>query len=283
MNLLDIVRRDPRPEPWAEGDNIPWHEPAFSARMLREHLSQAHDAASRRLPKVDAHVAWIQSHVLGGQPTRILDLGCGPGLYSSRLAQMGHSCLGIDYSPASVAYARETAAREGLDCTYRLEDMRAADYGRGFGLAMLLYGELNVFRPEDAREILSKAWQALIPGGQLLLEPSTEQGLRRAEPGGRRWFTSESGLFGERPYLRLQETLWSTDGQTVTVRHYVIDAASGEVTRYAQTLQAYAEGAYRELLESCGFGDIICYPSLLGKDDPEQPDFVALVARKPQD
>ena len=47
MKLLDVVRRHPI-EPWSGVHKIPWDEPEFSARMLREHLSQEHDAASRR-------------------------------------------------------------------------------------------------------------------------------------------------------------------------------------------------------------------------------------------
>ena len=44
-NLLDLIRREAAPEPWAEGEKIPWDDPGFSRRMLEEHLSQAHDAA----------------------------------------------------------------------------------------------------------------------------------------------------------------------------------------------------------------------------------------------
>lgn len=118
MNLVDVVARDPVPERWTEGDNIPWHDRAFRARMLREHLSQEHDAASRRAHKIDAHVAWIHEHVPAGKPSRILDLGCGPGLYASRLARLGHSCVGMDWGPTSIAHTRRIAAGEGLDCTY---------------------------------------------------------------------------------------------------------------------------------------------------------------------
>src|SRR6266542_3437561 len=102
MRLADLALRQCPPEPWREGDNIPWHEPAFSARMLAEHLSQAHDAASRRAATIDRQVAWIHEAVLRGRPTRILDLGCGPGLYTGRLARLGHTCVGIDYSPAAI-------------------------------------------------------------------------------------------------------------------------------------------------------------------------------------
>ncbi|MBW2278686.1 MAG: SAM-dependent methyltransferase, partial [Deltaproteobacteria bacterium] len=57
--LADIVRRPQPPTAWAEGDNIPWNDPSFSERMLREHLNQDHDLASRRIEKIERHVAWI--------------------------------------------------------------------------------------------------------------------------------------------------------------------------------------------------------------------------------
>jgi len=118
MQLLDIVSRASIPSPWSEGDNIPWDEPGFSRRMLEEHLSQEHDAASRRFATIDQHVDFIHQRLLSGRPVKLLDLGCGPGLYTSRLARLGHTCTGIDYSPASIDYAEKQAARESLPCTY---------------------------------------------------------------------------------------------------------------------------------------------------------------------
>lgn len=38
---------------------IPWDEPAFSQRMLENHLSQDHDWASRRLTVIEQQVTWI--------------------------------------------------------------------------------------------------------------------------------------------------------------------------------------------------------------------------------
>jgi hypothetical protein len=43
MDLMDIIRRQAVPEPWSEGEKIPWNELGFSRRMLLEHLSQDHD------------------------------------------------------------------------------------------------------------------------------------------------------------------------------------------------------------------------------------------------
>ncbi|HEY5625627.1 MAG TPA: class I SAM-dependent methyltransferase, partial [Dehalococcoidia bacterium] len=157
MKLDDIIRRTVPAGPWAEGDTVPWSEPGFSRRMLAEHFSQEHDAASRRTETIDAHTGWIHSELLAGQPSRVLDLGCGPGLYMERLARQGHAVTGVDYSPASVAHARKTAERDGLPVTVVEGDMRKADFGGPYDLAMLIAGELNVFRPEEARDIVRRA------------------------------------------------------------------------------------------------------------------------------
>lgn len=278
MNLLEIINRTPSPTPWSEGDNIPWHDPGFSRRMLREHLTQEHDAASRRFEKIDQHISWINEEVLSDQCTKILDLGCGPGLYSNRLARMGNKCIGIDYSPASIEYAREQAKKDNLDCTYLHQDIRKADYGAGFGLAMLIYGEFNVFSPADIRPILKKANAALVSDGLLLLEPHKFSVIK--DMAGTLWYSAKDGLFSNVAYICLKESIWDEESKTTTTRYFVVDASTREVTRYAQSFQAYTDEEYRSALEECGFGNIKFFPSLTGVEDESQRSLFAVVAQK---
>jgi SAM-dependent methyltransferase len=280
MNLLDLLQRTPTPAPWAEGDKIPWNDPDFSRRMLREHLSQAHDAASRRSIIIDEHVEWIHRAVLHNQSSRVLDLGCGPGLYSSRLAQRGHTCVGIDFSPASIAYAREAARSRQLACDYRLDDVRHAEYGTDYDLAMFIFGELNPFRPEDAQHILRKAYAALNEGGRLLLEVSTLAAVQRQCQQRATWHTLEQGLFSDRPHAVLFESFWDETQAVAVERFYVIDAETAEVTPHSISTQAYTDEQYRDLIQAAGFTDITFYPSLIGQPDERQKDFSAIVARK---
>ena len=226
MDLMDLIRRPVPAVPWAEGEKIPWHEPGFSERMLAEHLSQEHDAASRRTGIVDRHVAWIHEALLEGRPTKVLDLGCGPGLYASRLAKLGHACTGIDLSPASIAYAQAQAPPDALDCRYVLGDLRRTEFGGGYGLVMMLFGEINVFRREEALAILQKARGALEPGGLLLLEPHTFEVVERSGRAGTRFSTHESGLFGPEAYVQLEESFWDEHSRTATTRWWIVDAAS---------------------------------------------------------
>jgi len=279
MNLQDIIRRKIPPAAWAEGENIPWNDPEFSKRMLAEHLNQEHNLASRRFDIIDRQAKWIHEEVLGGIPTRILELTCGPGFYTSRLAGLGHECVGIDYAPEAVRYAQDTASREGLTCTYRLADVRKAEYGDGYGLVMMVFGQLNVFRRKDARSILENAFSALIPGGLLLLESQRFETVEKSGLAGSSWYScgKGDGLFSERPHLCLTENFWDSNKQSATQRFLIIDAETGEVTRHAMTNEAYTEKQYQELLTQVGFRDIRFFPSLVGVEVKEESQAANLV------
>jgi SAM-dependent methyltransferase len=275
-----IVLRAPRPKPWQEGEKIPWNEEGFSRRMLSEHLSQQHDAASRRFLVIDCHVEWIEKNLLGGQPARVLDLGCGPGLYTNRLARIGHTCRGIDFSPASVAYARQQAEEEKLPCEYSLADIRTAEYGQGYDLVMLIFGELNVFRRDDALGILRKARAALNPDGRLLLEPHSFDAVRKIGQEPRNWWSAQEGLFGDDPHVVLTEAFWDEETCSATERFYVIDAGCIEVERFAQSMQAYTDEDYQALIAQAGFDDLHFYGELGGQPGSPQTDFIAITARR---
>jgi hypothetical protein len=181
----------------------------------------------------------------------------------------------------TMASPQRMGAAEGLACRYLHEDIRTAEYGAGYGLAMLLYGEFNVFCPADARAILHKAEAALAEGGKLLLEPHTAAAVRAMGERGARWYTASQGLFSAQPYLCLEESSWDEASRAVTRRHFIVDAASAAVQRYAASYQCYSDDEYRAILRDSGLAEVQFYPSLSGVDDGYQRDFWAIVAHKP--
>jgi len=262
-----LIDRRADPAGW---EKIPWGEPDFSRRMLAEHLDPSHDLASRRADTIEQHVAWIHRKILGGQPARILDMGCGPGLYTSRLAALGHTTTGVDISPASIEYAR--AHHPGGD--YTLGDIREVDPGAGYDLAAMIYGELNAFSPEDAARIVEKAHAALRPGGKLLLEVHRHAFVHRVGQEPPSWHTAEKGLFADGPYLCLIES--ALDGDTAVTRYYVVTEEGGEVRRYTAMHHAYTDDEYRRLLDA--FERVMFYPSLTGS--AETGDLFVIVAER---
>ena len=46
-----------------------------------------------------------------------------------------------------------------------------------------------------------------------------------------------------------------TDQSVATQRFFIVDAQTGQVTRYAASTQAYTQDQYLDMLKECGFQD----------------------------
>jgi len=237
---------------WNGAYKIPWDDPDFSRRMLNEHLSQAHDLASRRSKWIDRQVAWIHEHLLSAEPSRILDLGCGPGLYLHRLARLGHDCRGIDFGPASIEYARRHTSGE-LRCDFILGDLRHVDFGGPYDMAMVLYGELNVFSPAETSAILKKVWASLAPRGRLIVEVQSACAVEAVGRGDPTEQEFQSGLFSDHPHRCRTENQWFSDERVAVQIFTITQSGDGKTRVYRNTTKAWSEDEWAGLLAQAGF------------------------------
>ena len=237
---------------WQGAYKIPWDDSDFSRRMLAEHLSQEHDLASRRTEWIDRQAAWIHDHLLAGKPANILDLGCGPGFYSHRLAVLGHRCCGIDFGPAAIDYARQHCPDDAR-CEFILGDVRKVAFGGPYDLAMILYGELNVFSPDEVSEILRKVQASLTSQARLIIEMQTPEAVERigrTEPSEQQ---SEAGLFSDRPHTCRTESLWLPEQEAAIQTFSVTEAIGGQVRAYRSTTKAWTDRVLIGSLIDSGF------------------------------
>lgn len=102
---------------------------------------------------------------------RVLDLGCGTGEHSRRLAAAGFEAVGLDASESMLEKAREEPLPDNL--RFVLGDMR--DLGRAvdgtFGGALCLGNALpHLLRDDDLRRFASGLRERLLPGAPLILQ-----------------------------------------------------------------------------------------------------------------
>jgi ubiquinone/menaquinone biosynthesis C-methylase UbiE len=241
------------PEIWDGDYKLPWDEPGFSKRMLAEHLTQDHNMASRRVEWIDRQVEWIDQKLLAGRSATILDLGCGPGFYSHRLTARGHRCHGIDFAPAAIEYAQERNG-DGARCEFVLGDIRKIAFGGPYDLAMILFGEMNVFSPSEVRAILQKAQASLVPRrGALILEIQTPEAIESSGHDEPFEEQCDSGLFSDRPYHYRTECRWLPEDRVTIQTFTITDAASGAAHVYRSATKAWSVEELRSLLEAAGF------------------------------
>ncbi|QJB55449.1 class I SAM-dependent methyltransferase [Pseudodesulfovibrio sp. zrk46] len=255
-NIFDTLTTTPRPDNlWDGSHKIPWNDPAFSQRILKEHLSQDHNLASRKAEFISRQVEWIHSRCLTGDNMSILDLGCGPGLYAASLAGDAHRYQGIDFSPASIEYATHQFGSNC--CSFRLGDVTTTEFGGPYDLTMMLYGELNVFSPDNCKAILRRAWKSLNPGGRLLVEFQNPDAIRGLGQSPNSWTRAEEGgLFSDEPYVSLTENHWFEEqGVTLQCFHVLVSGAAKPVT-YRSTTKAWSREEMKRLLDETGFTEV---------------------------
>lgn len=281
--LWRIYNRPQPARPWSEGGNFPWNDPAFSERMLREHLDQSHGAASRQRTEVWRQVDWFWER-LGLTPgARVLDITCGPGLYSVELARRGLHVTGIDFSPASIAYARDLAAQQRVAdrCTFVQADVRAAlpeQAGQGFDAALFIYGQLSVFTRDETARLLRQTAAALRPGGKLAVELLDFDRIDKATSNF--WFSDDRGLWGERPFIVLGERFWDADERTAIDRFHVLHLESGALEVIALNDCGYERDEMLALLRSNGFSATEAYPAWDGVDLYDAEEWVVYLATR---
>jgi trans-aconitate methyltransferase len=101
---------------------------------------------------------------------RILDLGCGDGALTAKLAGLGVAVIGVDASAEQIAAARA----RGLDA--RVMNGEALTFAAEFD-AVLSNAALHWMRRPDA--VIDGVWRALKPGGRFVAEMGGDGNVAR--------------------------------------------------------------------------------------------------------
>ena len=96
---------------------------------------------------------------------RILDLACGYGRHANRLAQLGHSVVGVDITSGFLEMARKDAEAKGVNVSYIHQDMRELSSKEEFDRVVLLFTSFGYFEDEDNLRVLENVASALKSGG----------------------------------------------------------------------------------------------------------------------
>lgn len=196
---------DTRPALFAPGDANIWTDDHLKKGMLAAHLEEENDAASYRPAKRSAVLRFLEERCPQATHPRVLDIGCGPGMYATALCESGRAVTGIDFSSNSIAYARRTAAENGhsiryLEGDYLLTDFNEAE-GRGYDAAIMISCDFGVLSADNRALLLRKVFAALRPGGAFLFDVMTTKRSPGSET--RSWKCGKGGYWSDSAYLLL--------------------------------------------------------------------------------
>jgi SAM-dependent methyltransferase len=153
-------------------------------------------------PKFPTQIARVERFLTasGSEPreSRVLELGCGPGPYTTRLAESGHSVIAVDFSVASLALNRQ---RMPLVLQPHVEfvraDLRQLQLAQESADLLMMCDFLQHLGDADTRRtFLERAFRWLRPGGRFYLTFFNYNLKNRVK-------RDRSGAFGVIPYERL--------------------------------------------------------------------------------
>ena len=256
-----------------------WTDEHTSSQMLAFHLDGSVDLSSRNTEFIDRSARWIVSRFDLDQSKCVADFGCGPGLYTTRLAASGAAVTGIDFSDRSLRYARESSERQSLSVEYVHADYLEYETSRRFDLIAMIMCDFCALSPPQRRTMLDKFLALLKPGGSVLLDVYSLHAFDEREEIATYAPGLLDGFWSSKPYFGFLNT-FKYQAEKVTLDKYTIVEETRTRVIY-NWLQHFDREALGKEFENSAFvveefpGDVAG-----AAFDPESQEF-AIVARKP--
>ncbi len=120
--------------------------------------------------RTDAEVGALVRLLGLDSPKKILDLACGFGRHTNRLAALGHKMTGVDLTPGFLEIARRDAIQRKVEVQYQQGDMRTIAFEGEFDCVMLLFSAFGYFNDEENQKVMINLEKALKPGGMVIFD-----------------------------------------------------------------------------------------------------------------
>ena len=274
---LEKINTRPKPFEFYTASDL-WAEEHTSRQMLSFHLNEEIDVSSRNAAFIDRSVDWIASHFKIGTRAKIADFGCGPGLYTTRLAKKQAVVTGLDFSIRSIQYAQEVADREGLSIRYINQDYLEYEIDDRFDLILMIMCDFCALSPFQRRKLLSKFHTILKSGGSILLDVYSLKAFKQREEMAMYEANLLNGFWSPNKYYGFLNTFKYEKEKVVLDKYTIVEA--GRTRTVYNWLQYFSPGVLESELMESGFKVEGFYSDVAGSPFGSENEEFAVVARK---
>ena len=281
MNLypqLQEINRRPAPFEHYTAAEL-WTDEHTSSKMLNHHLNESSDVSSRKTEFIEKSVAWIVRRFGLAENKSVADFGCGPGLYTTRLAASGADITGVDFSERSLRYARDHGQSNGISVDYVCANYLNFESDKRFDLITLIMCDFCALSPDQRRALLDKFLVHLKPGGAVLLDVYSLRAFDAREEQATYAHNLLDGFWSSASYFGSVNTFKYRPENVVLDKYTIVEEQRARVVY--NWLQYFSVEALSAELEDRGFVVEDVVGNVAGDTlDPEAHEF-AVVARKP--
>ena len=236
-----------KPEVFSKGDLFLWSNEYIASSVLKKHLDMSIDCGSRKFTSIKIIVDWICQKFPDFK--RVVDLGCGPGLYGNAFSFKGKDYIGIDISKYQIEFAKRHAIHKERQKYYN-RNLLSWNIPEKVDIILMLYGVYSFFSPDERTQILKNIKRQLKNTGVVIVEVFTKNHYKNREDS-RDWeFVQEDGFWDKHPYLELN-AFYNYSGEEVVL----IQAAriNDEISVWNSWIQLYDIDKLKSEFEKEGF------------------------------
>lgn len=264
-----------KPYPYETTDVAFWDDDYISQSMLKAHLDPYADGASRQHVYIEKSADWI-AHFLRKDRNKLLDLGCGPGIYAELLSGKGFRVTGIDYSNRSIAYAKQSAMQKDMDINYLYQDYLSIGYEAEYDVVILIYCDFGVLPPKERESLLGKIYNALKPGGVFIVDAFTITNYTDFHENTMVTY-EDKGFWRPEPYVCIQRNA-EYNHQNYLEQYLII--TENHCQTYNLWNHAFSSDELTSLIQQAGFGHIDLYADVTGITFTSSSKTVCAVCKK---
>lgn len=227
-----------------------WTDDYISKRLLDAHLDESFDGASRKKELRGKIINWINNNI--DKNSNIVDLGCGPGLYSYEFGKIEHRVLGIDFNKESINYANKNKSIDNL-VEYKYGNYLEGNIEGKYDVALMIWCDFGALIPAEQNILLKKVGNLLTDGGLFIFDVFGRELLNNRKEM-KNWHISNGGDFWSKdPYFLMEEIKYFKEESTIGNRNYIINQLTGEIKEYIMWDQYYDEKTIDKIMIENGF------------------------------
>ncbi len=274
---LEKINERPEPFQFYTASDL-WTDEHTSKQMLSFHLNESIDVSSRNSEFINRSVEWIASEFNIDRDTKIADFGCGPGLYTTRLAKRGANVTGIDFSKRSIEYAKEVAAREQLNINYVNQNYLEFETEDRFDLVLMIMCDFCALSPTQRKGLLSTFRKTLKPSGSVLLDVYSLSAFEQKEEAATYEVNQLNGFWSPNKYYGFLNTFKYNAEKVVLDKYTIIE--SGRTRQVYNWLQYFSPEALESEFVETGFLVKGIYSDVAGNPYDRESSEFAVIANK---
>lgn len=278
LTLLEQITK--KPKLFAKDDGNFWQDPYISEHILNAHLDEESNEGSRKYETIIKSVNWLYQYMNLPEESKLLDLGCGPGLYSEHFFGQGFDVTGIDFSQNSIDFATYQSQECNYPIEYICKNYLNIDYNNQFDVITLIYGDLCVLSHQDRDQLLQKVKKALKPGGYLIFDVFTKHYFHKDTPKQSWYFSQEDeGFWSEKEHMLIQSH-FKYKKEKIRLDQYHILFKDGNIRTHRIWKHYFNLERVKQMVESHGFTIKDYWSDLCGSKYDEKSPWIGMIVQK---